>query len=234
MQGEGDLIKEMIRESGLDPAEYTGVAEALAAMRALVPEQAPVPSAELAALMSGGVVAPLAPRGEGRRRVVAVGALTAALMVGGGVAAATNTLPDPLQRFVHDLSEKVLPFEFPDAGSKNDGPHQLPEPAHNDIDQGEHVGTGDGGGKTGNLGREDDAPVPDDPGKPDNPGRPDGAPGERPDTTDVTPPVPPKPTPSAGGPDETSQAPAPEQQSGQGGTDRGGSAGAKGKSKTKG
>ena len=32
MQGEGDLIKEMIRESGLDPAEYTGVAEALAAM----------------------------------------------------------------------------------------------------------------------------------------------------------------------------------------------------------
>ncbi|HSV39827.1 MAG TPA: hypothetical protein VLI04_13805 [Nocardioidaceae bacterium] len=195
MQGEGDLIKEMIRESELDPAEYAGVAEALASMRALVPEQAPVPSAELAALISGGVVAPLAPPQGRRHRAVVVSGVTAALLLGGGVAAANNKLPDALQRFVHDVSEKVTPWEFPEPGAKSDGPHQLPEPARNDVDQGKHVGVGDGGGKTGNLGQNTEPPKP-------TPPTPDKA-----KPTDLpTPPVetpgrvePVKPTPTPGG-----------------------------------
>lgn len=172
-------IRDMIAESGLDAAEYADVAEALAALRSAVPTEAPAPSPELAGLLGGGVVTQLRPRKH--TTAVATG-VAGALILLGGVAAASNNLPDPLQRFAHDVSHKVLPFEFPAPeghAEGRDGLVQLPEQAKNDTDQGNHVGRGNGGGKTGNLGEhkgeENGAGTPD---PSDNAGRPTDRPNK--------------------------------------------------------
>ena len=186
-----DPIRDMIVESGLDADEYAGVAEVLATLRSAVPAEPPAPSVELASLLTG--VTALRPR---RNTVAIASGLAAAVILSGGVAAANNSLPEPLQRFAHSVSEKVLPFEFPSPEDRHaqgrEGPVQLPAPARNDTDQGKHVGKGDGGGKTANPG-EDKSQVPDDPGKPD----------DRPTPPTPTPPAPTPPDrpakPSQGG-----------------------------------
>jgi len=166
MQEGRDPIRDMILESGLDADEYAGVADVLATLRSTVPAEAPAPSPELATLLSGGVVTQLRPR---RNSVAIASGFAVAVILGGGVAAASNNLPGPLQRFAHNVSEKVLPFEFPSPEDRHaqgrEGPVQLPEQARNDTDRGKHVGRGDGGGKAGNLGQDDDK-APDDAGKP--------------------------------------------------------------------
>lgn len=162
-----DPIRDMIVESGLDAEEYAGVAEVLATLQSAVPAEPPTPSAELASLLTAGTVVALRPR---RNSVAIATGFAAAVILGGGVAAASNSLPDPLQRFAHDVSEKVLPFEFPSPEERHaqgrEGPVELPEPARNDTDQGKHVGKGEGGGKPANPGGEE-GQAPDDPGKPD-------------------------------------------------------------------
>jgi hypothetical protein len=154
MKEESDPIKDMILESGLDEAEYTGVADALAFLRDVVPEQAPPPSAELAALLSGGLVTPLAPR-RSRKRTIALAssAIAATLLIGTGVAAASNNLPEPAQRFFSHLSDKYLPFHIPSPDERGgpSAPNKAPlTPVSN---QGKHLGQGDGSGKTGNPGQ---------------------------------------------------------------------------------
>ena len=180
MQEGRDPIKDMILESGLDADEYADVAEVLATLRSAVPAEAPTPSAELASLLGG--VTQLRPR---RTSLAVTSGVAAALVLAGGAAAASNNLPEPLQRFAHDVSEKVLPFEFPSPEDRHaqgrEGPVPLPEPARNDTDQGKHVGKGDGGGKTGNLGQ-DEENAPEDEGKPADP------------PTTPTTPTPPTPT----------------------------------------
>ncbi len=56
---------------------------------------------------------PATPRS--RRRLVAMGSAAALLssLTVTGVAAAANELPDTTQRFVAQLSERYLPFQFP-------------------------------------------------------------------------------------------------------------------------
>ena len=183
-----DPIRDMIVESGLDAEEYAGVAEVLATLRSAVPEEPPTPSAELASLLTG--VTALRPRWNS---VAIASGLAAAVILSGGVAAANNSLPEPLQRFAHSVSEKVLPFEFPSPEDRHaqgrEGPVQLPAPARNDTDQGKHVGKGAGGGRTANPGEEKNQ-VPDDPSKPDDR------------------PTPPTPTPAPPTPPERPDRPA--------------------------
>lgn len=191
MQEGRDPIRDMIAESGLDADDYAGVADALATLRSVVPADPPTPSAELAALLTAGTVVALRPR---RNSLAVASGVTAALVLASGVAAATNNLPDPLQRFAHDVSEKVLPFEFPDPdrhAQGREGPVQLPEQAKNDTDQGKHVGKGEGGGKTANPGSQE--------GKaPDKPGKPDARPTTPPTPTPPAPDRPDKPVQGGG------------------------------------
>ncbi len=196
-----DPIKDLIEEAGLDAAGYAGVADALASLRDLVPEDAPAPSADLAVLLSGGQVTAIAPGLSRRRRIaVATGAAVATVLVGTGVAAANNSLPEPMQRFVSDFSDKYLPFEVPSPDERGGGVPRTPSDDTTPVsevgkgdDQGRHVGDGRGAGKTdnpgkhngadkgegqgegGDKGRSGDKPAkpekPAKPAKPENPGR---------------------------------------------------------------
>lgn len=153
-----DMIKDMIEESGIDLAEYDAVAAALASLTELVPEEAPAPSADLAALLTGGVVTAMVPRFSRRRRLaVTAAAGAAAVVVGTGVAAASNALPDGAQRVVSNFSEKYLPFEFPAPEGEGAGlPGHAPTPVPGVDDPrgtGLEIGGGDGAGKTDNPGR---------------------------------------------------------------------------------
>jgi hypothetical protein len=172
---ENDPINDMIAEAGLDAAEYADVAQALSALRAFVPEQAPAPSVELAALLSGGVVTSLAlVRSRKRRIALASSALAATVVVGTGVAAASNTLPEGAQRFLNHFSHKYLPFEFPSPDDRGDesSPSQPGERSQDvsgttKTDNGNPIGGGLGEGKTDNLGLHNGPN--NDPAKPDNP-----------------------------------------------------------------
>jgi len=181
---ENDPIMDMIAESGFDAAAYADVARALSALRAVVPDEAPEPSAELAALLSGGVVTPIAlVRSRKRRIVLASSALAATVVLGTGVAAASNSLPEGAQRFFNEFSEKYLPFEFPSPDERGDESSPSERGEGSDVsdtsrtDNGQHIGGGVGAGKTDNLGLH--LGQTSDPDKPDKPGQDIGkAPGQ--------------------------------------------------------
>lgn len=188
MSEERDPINELIVESGLDPAEYTSVADALTLLVDVVPTDAPAPSAELAALLSGGAVTPLPANRPRRRRVAIASAVAATVVVGTGVAAAANTLPEPIQQFVSDVSDEILPFHIPspderdganegDNGNRGEptSPNGLGRDGESSTNPGQHRGEGKAGDKSNN------GKSPDDPGKPDTT-KPDG---KRPDHADV-------------------------------------------------
>ena len=96
-------ILAMLEESGFDHDEMAEVVDALAPLDELA-DQAPAPSAELAALFGparhGAVARASAPRS--RARGAAVGAVVLALSSVGatGLSAAANTLPRPFQHQV--------------------------------------------------------------------------------------------------------------------------------------
>jgi hypothetical protein len=127
-----DSLAELILESGLDPADYSDVVDGLESLRGLVPEQAPVPSRELAALLARGVVTPMPamPRQRaGRPRTAVVAAAVAATVaLGTGVAAASNTLPEPAQRLLSNISDKYLPFHIPSPDERDDTWRYDPNP----------------------------------------------------------------------------------------------------------
>jgi len=184
---ENDPIVDMIAESGLDAAAYVDVAQALSALRAVVPAEAPEPSAELAALLAGAVVMPLAlVRSRKRRIALASSALAATVVLGTGVAAASNSLPEGAQRFFSELSEKYLPFEFPSPDERGDESSPSRQGQGADVfgttnDNGEHIGGGVGAGKTDNLGlhlgQTSNPAAPDKPTKPESALEPAQGPG---------------------------------------------------------
>ena len=90
-------------------------------LAALVPEEAPEPRGALADLLAGKRVLP---RQRRSRRTVAGGtALAIGVVLGSGVAAAaSNRLPDPAQRAVHDFAKSFLPFSIPAPTSRH---HQV-------------------------------------------------------------------------------------------------------------
>jgi hypothetical protein len=95
-----DSALEMLRDAGIEPS--VGLTAALDELRALVPDRAPEPRADLAALLAAGAVAPPveAPaakvislserRGRKRRLVAASGAVIAAMTLGVGAVAAAS------------------------------------------------------------------------------------------------------------------------------------------------
>lgn len=178
MNEKSDPINDMILESGLDPDEYADVVQALGALRDVVPSEAPAPSPELAALLSGGTVTPLR-----RRHGVAVAAAVAAAAVAlTSVAAAANVLPEPAQRLFSDFSHKYLPFEFPDPADRDESQRDAPllptgRTQAERVDKGNHLGGGMGAGKTGNLGKhKGQLKHPSkDPGRAENPNKPTAA-----------------------------------------------------------
>ncbi len=166
---EKDPIEDMVTESELDPAEYTAVVDVLSALRVLVPEQAPEPSAALVALLSAGAAAPLAAARSRRRAVLLSAVLASTVFVGTGAAAAANSLPEPAQRFLNEFSERYLPFEFPPPEESVLDSPTLPREAPGKVppsrtghlggtDEGRHVGGGTGAGKTGNPGNHNGSP----------------------------------------------------------------------------
>ena len=110
-------IYAMLEESGFDHDEMAEVVDALAPLSELA-DQAPAPSAELAALFGhvrdGAVARATDPRS--RARGAAVGAVVIALSSIGatGLSAAANTLPRPLQHEVAEFSRDHLPFDLPE------------------------------------------------------------------------------------------------------------------------
>jgi hypothetical protein len=249
MNEENDLIKDMIAESGLDAAEYADVAEALAALRGLAPSEPPAPSTELAALLSGGVVTPL-PVGRSRKRriVLASGAVAATLVLGTGIAAASNNLPAGAQKFANDFSKKHLPFTFPspdergDESSPGDSGNGPKKPAK--TDNGKQVGQGTGAGETDNPGIHNGSKT--EPGKPDQTDQPNNgqSPGQGqgnnnaggngnadPDKSAKTPRAKPSEPPGQGG--ENNGKKPPPKDTGNASSDRGSSADAGGTAKGK-
>ncbi len=118
-------IEEMLAESGLAREEMTDVVDLLMAVEDLV-DDAPAPSAELAALLGPARPRPVA-RATGRRGAVA-GALVLALSGVGatGLSAAANTLPRPLQHQVSQFSQNYLPFDLPEPPAPHHRSQGLP------------------------------------------------------------------------------------------------------------
>jgi hypothetical protein len=101
-------------EWGSPGAASGSVAGFIDDLRGLADVEAPEPSAELAALLSGDAPLPRRPvtRRLKHRRVV--GVVAASVLVGGtGVAAADGRLPQPAQRFVSDVVNNLTPFTVP-------------------------------------------------------------------------------------------------------------------------
>jgi hypothetical protein len=155
---EGNSIKSMIEESGFDPREFVEVEEALATLRTVVPTDAPPPSVELAALLSGTTLVRVPVQTPQRSKVALVsGAMAAVLTFGTGVAAAANTLPEPAQRFFSEVSDKYLPFHIPSPDEREDYGAPVEPGIGKPVDQtdnGKHIGGGAGLGKTDNLGKQ--------------------------------------------------------------------------------
>lgn len=120
-------LAEELRAQGSSDAESRALLDDLAGLGDLVPDAAPSPSAELAALLDRprasraapyGLVARLRERGRlaARRSGAASGAVVLALTGVGatGLSAAANSLPAPLQHRVSEFSRSYLPFDFPE------------------------------------------------------------------------------------------------------------------------
>lgn len=126
-----DPIDELLRESGLDPAEHADLAGVLRSLNR--PPVLPAPTPELASLLSGGVATPLASR---RRGIATACAAAGLLLVGTGAAAASGVLPDPVQRFVADVTGPVLPVDLPSpAPAPSTEPGTLPGAPSDPLDQ---------------------------------------------------------------------------------------------------
>lgn len=109
-----DRAQEMLEQSGIPEEGSEQLIECLAALERSVPDTAPEPGPELAALMARAtktaVVAPFARR---RRRLLIAGAVAFGTVAAGGIAAAANELPSGAQDVVADFSERFLPFDLP-------------------------------------------------------------------------------------------------------------------------
>jgi hypothetical protein len=106
------LSDQLLAETGL-PAEFAlDLEPVLTAIRDFLPEKAPAPSPALAALMARPP-RPMTSRSRGRLAVLGSAAALMSSLTVTGVAAAANELPDTTQRFVANLSERFLPFQFP-------------------------------------------------------------------------------------------------------------------------
>lgn len=109
-----DRAQEMLEQSGIPEEGSEQLIECLAALERSVPDTAPEPGPELAALMArtskAVVVAPFARR---RRRVLIAGAVAFGTVAAGGIAAAANELPSGAQDVVAEFSERFLPFDLP-------------------------------------------------------------------------------------------------------------------------
>lgn len=107
-------VDAMIEESGLDPIESEQLAAFLTMVGSMV-QSAPVPSAALASLLSGGAAGTAAVSLAARRHQNALAAAVLALsgIVVTGVAAAANDLPPTAQRLVAEFSQRFLPYDFP-------------------------------------------------------------------------------------------------------------------------
>lgn len=102
-------LTEVLREAGLPESGFTDVLDLLdEARNAALPRMEPSP--EMVALWSAAA-APAPPNRRRRAVIVGVGILCG--LGAGTAAAAANVLPDPVQEVVADLSERLLPFEFP-------------------------------------------------------------------------------------------------------------------------
>jgi len=115
---------------GAAALEYGSVAEALADLRSFGNGPAPTPSPALAALLDP-VVVPLHPSVQVRRRShrgAWISAAAAALVVGTGVAAAQQALPEGMQHLVSSVINDVTPFHVPTTSHSTDhrnGPNPL-------------------------------------------------------------------------------------------------------------
>lgn len=104
--------EQLLAEAGL-PAEFAlDLEPVLNVIRDFLPDRAPAPSPALAALLARPP-RPIAPRSRGRLAVLGSAAALMSSLTVTGVAAAANELPVTTQKFVADLSEKFLPFQFP-------------------------------------------------------------------------------------------------------------------------
>ena len=128
-----ERAQEMLEQSGIPEEGSEQLIECLAALERSVPDTAPEPGPELAALMArtskAVVVAPFARR---RRRLLIAGAVAFGTVAAGGIAAAANELPSGAQDVVAEFSERFLPFDLPrpdprrpDRGD-DDSPEQEP------------------------------------------------------------------------------------------------------------
>ncbi len=104
--------EQLVAEAGLPADVVIDLEPVVSALRDLTPDTAPTPSPALAALLADPP-RPAVPRS--RRRLAVLGSAAAVLssLTVTGVAAAANELPEPAQRFVAELSERYLPFHFP-------------------------------------------------------------------------------------------------------------------------
>jgi hypothetical protein len=104
----------LLTEAGLDPFDQQALT-VLEEMLALVPDEAPAPSAELQAALSGRRPAVFrAGSAVSLPACAAAALLSVSTVVGlGGLAAAANQLPDGMQRAVSEWSQRHLPFTFP-------------------------------------------------------------------------------------------------------------------------
>ena len=109
-----DRAREMLEQSGIPEEGSDQLIECLTALERSVPDTAPEPGPELAALMArtsrAVVVAPFARR---RRRLLIAGAVAFGTVAAGGIAAAANELPSGAQDVVAEFSERFLPFDLP-------------------------------------------------------------------------------------------------------------------------
>lgn len=111
-----ELIRDVLRDAGLEESE--GLSAALTELRALVPDRAPEPRADLAALLAGGAPAVLPAgvislaerRGRKRRMAAAGGAVVVAMTFGAGaVAAASEDFRAGVEQTVGVILKPVAP-----------------------------------------------------------------------------------------------------------------------------
>jgi hypothetical protein len=106
-------VRDLLAESGITDESEELVATLLSLEEGL-PEAAPEPSPELAALFANpgrsASVSPLRRRPAG---ILVAGAVAFSTVTAGGLAAAANELPPGAQSIVADFSERYLPFELP-------------------------------------------------------------------------------------------------------------------------
>jgi hypothetical protein len=115
--------EDMLADLGLSGADADGLRALLGAVAGLA-DEVPEPSDDVRALLGGAI--PLRPR----RRAALVAAAVGALAFGGvSAAAATNTLPDPVQEVVADATGGVVPHPVKPTNPPFDAPgHVLIRP----------------------------------------------------------------------------------------------------------